>query len=410
MNLGWITFVNLILVLVLQKWEISLSIMTAACGIWSVAGYYVTKYHGSPLCFTMLRNVGTAMNVAGSYEYSIDGYVAVLLALSAVQVGLLIALCRVKAAPGFSWKRLSVRLVALSLNCLLIYVSMFDATPLKPLKTIGWDWKVPMNAYGYTCCLAEDLGNLVNPYLAPEGYESEAIEWQTSEETMPEVIPDVVLILNETFFDLTRYSDIQPDRDIFAEFYGLDNAALDTVHAANVPDELSGQVDEYLTSVDLSVQAFLDLTEYFETVDRSVILCKVGDHGPSFIEQLEPRAEYSEVEAAVAAKATPYVIWANFPLDAMPGGDASMVDLVPMVLRHAGLPLTPYYDTILSLHEELPIRTSDGIAVDRDGNVAAYTYGGQGFDLLTRYYFIEFNGLTAGSDFIAELFECPSVE
>jgi len=60
MNRSWIVLVNLILVLVVQRWEIVLSITSVLCGLWSVAGYYVTMYHGSPLCFTMLRSIGTA--------------------------------------------------------------------------------------------------------------------------------------------------------------------------------------------------------------------------------------------------------------------------------------------------------------------------------------------------------------
>lgn len=548
MNLGWISLLNLVLVLILQKWEISLSIMSILCGVWSIVGYYVTVYHGSPLCFTMLRNAGTAMDVAGNYTYAVDVHVAVLLALSAAQTGLLILLGRIKVGSGFSWKRFAFRVGVLAANCLFLYITLFDATPIKPQRTIGWQWSLPMNVYGYTCCLAEDLGNLLDPYTVPDGYDPGQIVWEDPDGTVPEQCPDVILILNETFFDLARYSDIQADRDIFAPFYALDNAVLghavtpvagggtnnaefelltsnsmyllnadapfhyvdfapensnvvryfedlgyttwgmhcitptnyarnrvypqlgfdhvllgkeafqyvnpygdrwwldsdnyrdltnqyesagdgprflylltyqnhggyeqndatlDTVHAANVPESLSGQVDEYLTSVDLSVQAFLELTAYFAAVDRPVILCMVGDHGPSFIEQLEPKAVYSPEEASIAARATPYVIWANFPLDTGAGGSASMVDLVPMVLEQAGLPLTPYYDTILDLREQYPIRTSDGLTVDRAGSIEAYTYGDPEWELLTQYYYMEYNGLITGRDFAAELFSVP---
>lgn len=544
MNLGLVSFVNLCLVLLVKKWEVSLGIMSAVCGIWSIAGYYVTVYHGSPLCFTLLRNAVTAMNVAGSYDFSIDGHVAVLLALSAVQILLLIFLGKVKTKPGFSWKRFAFRAGLLALNGLFLYATLFDATPIKPAKTIGWSWAGAMNIYGYTCCLLEDFGSLINPYTAPEGYGSALIEWEEPDRTLPETCPDVILILNETFYDLTYYSDIQPDRDIFAPFYGLENAvlghavtpvtgggtnnaefelltsnsmyllnadapfhyvdftpenssivryfnelgyntwgmhcavptnyardrvypqldfnhvllgredfqylnsngsrpwldsdnyrdlinqyesggsgprflylltyqnhggweqneaALDTVHAANVPEELSGQVDEYLTSVELSVRAFLELTAYFENADRPVIVCMVGDHGPSFLEHLEPKSTAAE-EAAILARATPYAIWANFPLDTAKGGDARMVDLVPMVLEQAGLPLTPYYETILDLHEAIPVRTSDGVTMDRDGNVGKYTYGSPGSELLTQYFYMEYNGLTAGNDFMPDLF------
>lgn len=545
MNLGLVSFLNILLAVILQRWELALGVMSGLCGLWSVAGYYVTLYRGAPLCFTMLRSIGTAMNVVGSYDFVVDGHVLVLLGLSAAQLALLVLMARIKGKPKFSWKRFGFRVGLLALNGLFLYVTLFCATPIKPAKTIGWSWAASMNTYGYVCCLAEDLGNLIHPYTMPAGYSSGQIDYRAPDGELPEVLPDVILILNETLYDLTRYSDIQPDRDIFEAFYSLDNgvvghavtpvtgggtnnaeyelltsnsmyllnadapfhyvdfsaensnavryfndlgyttwgmhcavgsnyardrvypqigfdhvllgkaafqyfdangnrpwtdagnyqdlidqyesggeeprflylltyqnhggfeqndAAQNTVHASNVPEELSGQVDEYLSSVELSVQAFLELTEYLETVDRPVILCMVGDHAPSFISELEPRAEYSEEEAAVAAKATPYVIWANFPLDTATGGEASLVDLVPMVLQQAGLPLTPYYETILELHEELPIRTGDGITVDREGTVAAYTYGSPAFERLTQYYHMEYNGLVAGDDLIPELF------
>lgn len=543
MNLGLVSFLNILLVLLVQKWEVSLGILSVACGIWSVVGYYVTVYHGSPLCFTLLRNAGTAMNVAGSYDFSIDGHVAVLLILSAVQILLLILLGKIRTKLGFSWKRFGFRTGLLALNGVFLYVTLFDATPIKPAKTIGWSWAGAMNTYGYTCCLAEDLGNLIQPYTKPAGYDSGLIDYREPEGELPEICPDVILILNETFYDLTGYSDIQPDRDIFGPFYGMENAVvghavtpvtgggtnnaeyelltsnsmyllnadapfhyvdftpensnvvryfndlgyttwgmhcavptnyardraypqmgfdhvllgkadfqylnaygnrpwldsdnyrdlinqyesggsgprflylltyqnhggweqndavLDTVHAANVPEEMSSQVDEYLTSVDLSVQAFLELTEFLEKSDRPVIIGMVGDHGPSFLEQLDPMA--ATAEAVILARATPYVIWANFPLDTTVGGDASMVDLVPMVLEQAGLPLTPYYESILTLREQYPIRTSDGVTMDRDGNVGKYTSGSPGSELLTQYYYMEYNGLTAGNGFMPELF------
>ena len=545
MNLGLVSFLNILLVLILQRWEIALGVVSGFCSLWSIVGYYVTLYRGAPLCFTLLRSAGTAMNVVGNYDFVIDGHVMVLAALSAAQGFLLFLLSRIPGKNGFSWKQLGFRAGLLALNGLFLYVTLFDATPIKPAKTIGWSWSASMNTYGYVCCLAEDLGNLIWPYAKPVGYDRNQITYSTPNGALPEICPDVILILNETFYDLTRYSDIQPDRDIFGPLYGLDNAvighavtpmigggtnnaeyelltsnsmyllnadapfhyvdfdlqnsnvvryfndlgyttwgmhcavgsnyardrvypelgfdrvllgktafqhfgtngnrpwldsdnyrdlidqfesggdaprflylltyqnhggfeqndaAVDTVHAANVPETLSGQVDEYLSSVDLSVRAFLDLTEYFAMSDRPVIICMVGDHGPSFVTELDPWAEFSEMEAAVAAQTTPYVIWANFPVDGSAGGDASLVDLVPMVLEQADLPLTAYYETILALHEELPIRTSDGIAMDWVGNVAAYTYGDQRYDLLTRYYFMEYNGLVAGDDFMPELF------
>ena len=540
MNWGLVAFVNLLLALAAGKWERSLTVTTALCGLWSVAGYYVTAYHGSPLCFTLLRSAGTAMNVAGSYDFTPDGHVAALLGMSLLQ-GILLFLLRKR--PTASKRGWLTRLGLTGLTGVFLYATLWGPAPIKPHKTIGWSWAEAMNTYGYVCCLAEDLGNLLNPYTAPAGYDSGAILWEEPENDTPEQYPDVILILNETFYDLSVYTELETDKDIFSGFYGLDNAvtglavtpvvgggtnnaeyelltsnsmyllnadapfhyadlgsggnavryfnglgystlamhcadganyardrayprmgfsrallgkenfqylscygnrpwldsdnyrdlaaqyeaagdgprflylltyqnhggweqndgALDTVHAVNIPSELEDRVNEYLTGVDQSVRAFLELVEYFSGVDRPVIVCMVGDHGPSFLEELTPKEGLSQAEAEILARSTPYVIWANFPLTGE-DGDASLADLVPMVLEQAGLPMTPYYETILALREAFPVRTADGVTVDRAGNIRAYDPGTPEFSLLTQYYYMEYNGLAGGAGYIPALF------
>ena len=80
-----------------------------------------------------------------------------------------------------------------------------------------------------------------------------------------------------------------------------------------------------------------------------------------------------------------------------------MVDLIPMVLKAADIPLSVYYDTILRLHETIPIRTSEGKYVDREFTIGLYNDESEYKKILNEYY-LEYNSLLKDSDYMSSLF------
>lgn len=187
------------------------------------------------------------------------------------------------------------------------------------------------------------------------------------------------------------------------------DAALDTVHTAKDCGDLTDDIDEYLSSVQLSAEAFRELTDYFQDVERPVIVCMVGDHAPSFIRQLEGNGTMSSEEAEVWQRAVPYVIWANYDLDPPAEEQAllSMTDLVPRLLAYAHMPLTPYYQQILKVRDSLPVRLQNGLCMDNAGVVRSYIAEDPLFDEYTQYLYMEYNGITASEDYLAECFLIP---
>lgn len=175
--------------------------------------------------------------------------------------------------------------------------------------------------------------------------------------------------------------------------YSFGDPSLYTVHAEQEFGEMSGEIDEYLSRMALSDAAFADLTAYFEQLDRPVIVCMVGDHAPSFISSLPARPGLSEEERLVYSRAAPFVIWANFPIGSSEVGLVGMTDLMPMLLQAAGLPLTPYYQSILQLQAGYPVRTNDGIWRDAQGSWGSYLEADGWPEPLQRYFFMEYNNL-----------------
>lgn len=188
--------------------------------------------------------------------------------------------------------------------------------------------------------------------------------------------------------------------------YEQNDDSLDTVHTQNDFGDLTDDINEFLSSIQLSCSAFKELTEYFAEVDRDVIICMVGDHAPSFASNLPARDDNEIDNDSINLRSVPYVIWSNFDADlsSVYTDYASMVDLVPMVLHAAGLPLSTYYQYILDLHETVPIRTSTGLYVDRDLHIGTYEPSDKYYEQMRLYYYMEYNSLLEGEEYREELF------
>lgn len=188
--------------------------------------------------------------------------------------------------------------------------------------------------------------------------------------------------------------------------YTQNQADLDMVHIQKNYGALSSEINEYLTSIKMSAEAFRELTEYFSAVERPVVICMVGDHAPNFIEQLTEKQAMTEQELQIAKRKVPFVLWTNHAEITLPVHveNASMVDLIPLMLQSAGLPLSPYYEHILRLNEEIPVRLRYGIYQDKSGIVGEYGSGAGQDALLAQYYGMEYNALCHDVHYCRELF------
>ncbi len=147
------------------------------------------------------------------------------------------------------------------------------------------------------------------------------------------------------------------------------------------PDEVQAlglnqpELDEYLSLVKISDEAFEDLINYFAAQDEKVVICMFGDHQPWVFDLIAGtnRAEGSAASELVMGKyRTPYVIWANYDIEEVEGYDISLNYLGGMVMRTAGVPLSPYFAYLEDLRQEYPILTINGY-VDKEGNYSNWS-------------------------------------
>ncbi|MBR4078158.1 MAG: LTA synthase family protein, partial [Oscillospiraceae bacterium] len=489
-----------------RRWLSDFLLTILSTSIASV-NYYVIRFKGSPLSFLELRNLGTALDVLGGYSIPITQTVLVILTLGILGIGLSVLQRRLsgKEVLPHYLQKLSLALVIL----LTLEIGYFGDPPMKPKQTVGWLWREAYEQYGFAPCTVESFLTLFHTIVEPEGYDAAAMDAMEipPQKSSPNKTPDIILILNESLYDLSLITDLNADteylqsfrrKDIYTGYavvpaYGggtnsseyelltsnsmallpgvtpfntldltqansivshlsalgyetlgchsesgenyyrsrgypalgfdriyfdtdfngktyhhnryyesdeslYDNltawydemaesprflylltiqnhgswdhnpTSADTVHAASDYGEYDDDVDEYLTGISQSDEAFRQLTEHFANVDRPVIICMVGDHCPNFANRIIDN-KHSPEDAQLLYRSTPMLIWANYDLGLQNKnlGTMSLNFVIPTLLELADVSLTPYYQTMLELKTRVPVLTAYGTCVDSNG-------------------------------------------
>ena len=178
--------------------------------------------------------------------------------------------------------------------------------------------------------------------------------------------------------------------------YDMNDPDLDLVHAATDYGRYDGEVDEYLSCIAKSDAAFGELCDYFtrqyQETGRRVIVCLAGDHAPSFVDHIADHDNIADNDLWMLERSTPYVIWANYPLEqagqtsADPYNRMDLCDLAPTLAEQAGLPLSDYYRYLLNMKQDILLQTGGCDYMDSTGTLRAYG-SDAGDDALLRGYF-----------------------
>lgn len=162
------------------------------------------------------------------------------------------------------------------------------------------------------------------------------------------------------------------------------------VHVSGYDGEIEKELNEYLSCIHLSDIAFKELTEYYSEQERPAILCMVGDHAPNFVREI---AEIDSPEKEILARATPFIIWANYDMDSKDMGVISINELVPLLLEKAGVDMLPYYHYINQMRAKVPVTGSFGMVMDVDGNISSYYDDTEYSDMVWKYLYLSYNNL-----------------
>ena len=175
-------------------------------------------------------------------------------------------------------------------------------------------------------------------------------------------------------------------------------------------------VEQYMTLIKQSDDELKILIDYFEKEEEPVVIIFFGDHWPSLESDFIAKALGAESavkltkEQLMNRQEVPYFIWANYPLER--NGEIpqklSLNQLSPLLMRAAGLELTPYQKYLTYLSESLPVITAVGM-IDANGNYYRPKEKSPYSGLLKDYSVLQYNSVFDESGKIYELFE-PAAE
>ena len=192
--------------------------------------------------------------------------------------------------------------------------------------------------------------------------------------------------------------------------WNMNDAAFDTVHVGKtngISENDRQLLNEYLSCVKLTDDFITELTTYFSEVDRDVIVYMVGDHCPHIISQLvNEDSGIAEDDFNLKKREVPYFIWSNYMNDYSMLPKNNMIDLcalTPYVLKAAGLPISPYFNQLLQLSEDVSCVTKIQVGDDEEEPTIGFVNlardcesvysGSEDAELVKKYFYMEYNNL-----------------
>ena len=230
---------SLILILraLIGRWLPAGLTVTVLMTLLAIANHYTMKYHGALLTVEDIHNVGTVKGVISSYDLSVDAVAGRILLLEAAAAAccILAWLCARPMRDLFTRRQRWIN----RLSCLLaavvsLYFSYFSAVPIIERQDNIWSWGSLYAKIGYLSGTVEStLANMEFSVYKPDDYSDERIaqlaeaarnQGMSAVAVRNDAYPDIVMILNETWYDLDRYIDTGADVDYLKRYRALENA------------------------------------------------------------------------------------------------------------------------------------------------------------------------------------------
>lgn len=213
-------FVNLFITILLQRFWLGSLLSGLFFSIIAIANFYVIEFRGMPITTQDILNVRTAFEVSRAYRFDISFSACLIVIFSILIIFFSILIKKIECnLEGIGRKKIIVMGISLFIIMVYMYFGYFSQNPIKPENVLSLSWTEGYYNYGYIPCSIEVLCKSIVPVKKPKEYDSTVIEEivaQYAEEKGVSKKPDIVLILNESFYDLNLLTDLDTDIDVAA--------------------------------------------------------------------------------------------------------------------------------------------------------------------------------------------------
>lgn len=203
---------------------LSTMIFSTLCTVWALINDYVYALHGQIFTLAELGNAGTALNVISNFPFMkrvplIFGSVILLIYVFNVIIS------QIQKRTDSGRKRLSAALPVFFGTCIFVALS-FPARGMQEIILKDWTARNTCIEEGYPMYVYASVFMNSAKVIQPEGYdEGKIADYERYTDSIDgENTPDVILILNEAFYDLSLLMELETDIPYLENYSHLDNA------------------------------------------------------------------------------------------------------------------------------------------------------------------------------------------
>jgi phosphoglycerol transferase MdoB-like AlkP superfamily enzyme len=231
----------------------------------------------------------------------------------------------------------------------------YKTTAIHPYEAKSWNRDRAYELLGFDEFL--NIEDFENPELLRDAYISDAEDYKKIiKEYENKKENDRLFIFNVT---IQNHGGYYTDNSLFKDSIYL-------------KDYDYTDVNEYLSLIKESDEAFKGLVNYFSNQAEPTVVLMFGDHMPAldtrFYEELykKPLNELS-LEEIQKQYITPFVLWANYDIDEEYIDKISVNYLSTLLLNRINEPLTGYNKFLEETYKEFPVVNKNGY-IDANGN------------------------------------------
>lgn len=214
--------------------------------LFCMAVYFVYQFRKVPLTIRNLSQAGTALNVVNNYSFNFSNNIYVLIICTLI----LFLLCKGIQNTRREKTKIFEQCLLTGMGIFVIYEVVFGKiTSISNFSNISFDIQQNYTSYGYTLCTIKSLKT--RAFIKPDNYSMETIQKIYNEidcesvKNLGEKWPNVILIVNESYFDLRQVAYYTTDIEVTPFWDGLENVIRG--YAVNPNDTTADSEYEILT-------------------------------------------------------------------------------------------------------------------------------------------------------------------
>lgn len=155
--------------------------------------------------------------------------------------------------------------------------------------------------------------------------------------------------------------------------------------------------EQYLTLIHETDKAVEYLIEYYESIDRDVVIAFFGDHMPkldnAFYEELNC-GSFHTLDEQMRKQMVPFFVWANFDIEEKDVPCSSINYLSTYVLEAAGISLPPYYQFLKQTESLIPAINAYGYySQEKQGFISLEEASGAEAEAINTYEILQYNNI-----------------